>query len=525
MKLKPLTLLVLTSFGAYGVDFHQALNQINQPIQMSCHTESDDPCENLANISCTQVPLDDGTGVSAGTAKDGETEFLEEIKKNKIKDMMPEIQKKVDGLVSSLKPEEMSELKKQICPKEEGCTDLNQKLSAVYADTIIEGRQSCLKDSCRPAMALMINREEDDLDKAIFANGTTELQKKTKLLQKEIFNNVKDKVIKTSLIDRVEKTLFPAVKEQITKYLEDSMGARPGENAAQKAQREATLSAMKLRISKVWFQGIDCNQPLKASSEQKEIKSTYSFNSTGTQNALYSPSINSVRVCAGALMADTSEFSIIQTLAHEVTHSIDPNNIALPVLSGDKLSAVLKYSKGPEESCHERIANEYPLKGVINCLRDKDSIASPLIKNYEKVEQNQTSGFKMDSREQDKDEANLPPALLKIREERKLVDQAKKESGLCSENHTDGIGEAYSDWMAAQVLPKLIKKLHPNLKDQQKIINGYANTNRGDCNGHDPTHPTARDRVNQIVLNNPEVRAHMGCTQPKVARARHCIPE
>jgi hypothetical protein len=94
----------------------------------------------------------------------------------------------------------------------------------------------------------------------------------------------------------------------------------------------------------------------------------------------------------------------------------------------------------------------------------------------------------------------------------------------------DQIGESFSDWAAAEVLPRYLKAKHPDLtRDQFRY--GYSNVFRGMCSnvtpppaggfGMDP-HPETKDRVNRIILASPLVREQMGCSNDPVPAPRYC---
>jgi hypothetical protein len=97
----------------------------------------------------------------------------------------------------------------------------------------------------------------------------------------------------------------------------------------------------------------------------------------------------------------------------------------------------------------------------------------------------------------------------------------------------DQIGESVSDWLASEVLPEYIAKHHPKLtRDQYRT--GYSNAFRGDCNNANPMppfhppgdpHPPNSERVNKIILANPQVRRQMGCAPADPEKARHCTVE
>jgi len=72
-----------------------------------------------------------------------------------------------------------------------------------------------------------------------------------------------------------------------------------------------------------------------------------------------------VKICDQTLFQNDSEFRIIQTLAHELSHAIDPCNIEGPVGTG------FQYTRPRNVGESEQ---EYPIPGLLSCLRDSKSV-------------------------------------------------------------------------------------------------------------------------------------------------------
>lgn len=78
----------------------------------------------------------------------------------------------------------------------------------------------------------------------------------------------------------------------------------------------------------------------------------------------------------------------------------------------------------------------------------------------------------------------------------------------------DQITEAFPDWMAAEVVPGYIQSNYRLTQEQYRT--GYGNYFRLGCREssdqvREREHPESKDRINRILLPNPQVRSQMGC--------------
>ena len=218
-------------------------------------------------------------------------------------------------------------------------------------------------------------------------------------------------------------------------------------------------------------------------------------------NAFYFQGSNTFRYCSGFLLQSTSEFDIARTIAHELSHSIDPCNLSIgPSDMG------FKYKNS--DDLH-KMEQEFPLKNVISCLRDPRSVEA---KNFDEKQRNSNQyGY-----------GNYPPPngssypTLPSTGGVGMV-QGQLTQPKLSFCDRDQITESFADWMGAEVLPQYIEKNYKLTAEQYR--EGYANVFRVSCwvspeisdyNNTD-THPTAEKRINRILLVNPKIRTQMGC--------------
>src|SRR4051812_177546 len=84
----------------------------------------------------------------------------------------------------------------------------------------------------------------------------------------------------------------------------------------------------------------------------------------------------------------------------------------------------------------------------------------------------------------------------------------------------DQIGEAFSDWLAGEILPKYMAHFHSNLTVKEMRL-GYVNV-EPTCSdpGYWSDHPRTPLRVGAIFLTNPLARRQMGCKES--VSHQHC---
>lgn len=229
-------------------------------------------------------------------------------------------------------------------------------------------------------------------------------------------------------------------------------------------------------------------------------------------NANYDISTSHLNVCEGILAKATSEFTMAFVVGHEICHSIDPCEIAIgPSSSSYKyksqsaLAASSPNVANAMAAMHMAMDEEYPLKGLVSCLRSPNSVEA---QTYIDVSQ-------LHARD-----AMLTPTFCP---------HGSTETGVVQ---GDQILEAVPDWCGAEIMLRYIKaKYNKEKKNEltpEQIKNGIANTFRIMCDNwtshpHFDTHPATKDRLNKIVMANPRIRELIGC-EPHPDSVQYCQP-
>ncbi len=296
--------------------------------------------------------------------------------------------------------------------------------------------------------------------------------------------------------ERIDSKIFPKVKKTLLKKI-DSMPVD-----------EDTKTLLKSKISSITFNKEDCK-----TGKKKNLIALMD------PNAHYQPFSQSVSICDATLFRTNSEFAIVGHLAHELGHAIDPCNITR---STKEFS--FKYKNMSTVVAAEA---EFPIANVLRCLRSEKSIAAirnPIIDQFDTQKYNENvaagkTGVYEDGAK--KDNTENPFCKKRAPYTQKVIDQ-------------DQVGEAFSDWIAAEVLPDYMED--KGLTTEQYRI-GYSNTFRHACNasgdGPNPIpviesdddhgnssdfsafdpHPPVSKRYNAIILTQPKIRAQMGCKE------------
>ncbi len=226
-----------------------------------------------------------------------------------------------------------------------------------------------------------------------------------------------------------------------------------------------------------------------------------------TPNAVYlavdDTSTSSVHVCDSLTYLNKSDFQAASIIAHEIFHSVDPCNV---VIGPSKFS--FRYS---DPQNRDKSDSEYPLKGLISCLRSKESVEAK----------------HLGTPSQSEVENSIVPIY-------------------CDKGNSDPdeITETVPDWIASEVLPEYIEE---NFKDltPEDFRSGYASAYRAMCPflleeklkkktdewmleaGVQPQpepkdeHPMTEKRINRLFLVNPKVRRQMGCP-PHLTGVTYC---
>lgn len=204
-------------------------------------------------------------------------------------------------------------------------------------------------------------------------------------------------------------------------------------------------------------------------------------------NALYNWKTNKLSLCKGNSLFSSSAFTLINSIAHEIAHSIDPcfinadypsrNSFLMPV----NVTA-LKYSD-PLNS--ETSLAENPFSEIIKCLRTEESVSA--------------------------------------RKSKSAKATGKNYFAFCHypRDVTDQIQEAFADYTASEIVASYFA---PKAITEKEFRNGISNLYRSPqaCNkNYSDDHPSTPDRINRIYMAHPVIRERMGCP-PHTINARYC---
>lgn len=287
--------------------------------------------------------------------------------------------------------------------------------------------------------------------------------------------------LQVQLENTIKNKTFPKVKALLIKFIDQQSMSKP------------TKEALLKKISAIQYDGTEC----------REMSSGLSVNFT--VNAAYFDDSNSFKYCRGLYLQSTSEFQIAAIIAHELSHSIDPCLISQGI-SGQSF----KYQTADSR---EQMDAQYPIKGIISCLRSSNSIQA----NYNK---------------------NISYYISPPRS--KNENPFKSSIPFCQ---GDQVNEAFPDWIAAEILPEYISETYPSF-DSSDWRKGIANAMRSLCNNAEPEkkskgaklrpteeqdfveHPFGNARMDAILLSNPKVREAMNCPEkgPKAYCASQSRP-
>lgn len=267
------------------------------------------------------------------------------------------------------------------------------------------------------------------------------------------------KLVPKSLLERVEKVMFPQVKSLLVARIRSL------------SIDETTRSQIIKKLEAVDFEIGDCY------TQSKEISISPAF----APDAFYEPNRNSFYICLGFFKASDSEFNIAYIMAHELAHSLDPCQIT----DGENTAPIAQRKSDPE------VDDTYLKKNFLKCLRSEDSVAA------------KRTG------------PDFVPFPSGAADYRVYNDTAR----LCAR---DNLNEAVPDWFAAEVIGEYAEKYLPNLSKEQKAA-GFSNILRATCNetiAPGAQHLPSNSRINGILLVQPKIRQQMGCAAE--APKRYC---
>lgn len=298
----------------------------------------------------------------------------------------------------------------------------------------------------------------------------------------ELNDQVQKDLSNTETTKKIQDNIFPKVKELII--------ARLKQLSIPDEQKNLMIS----KVNSISFEGSNCTELGGRGGERRSNDEVIS--ALLVPNAFYDPARNIFKLCSGYLIQSTSVFQIATTIAHEISHSIDPCRIA-----NGPTDMGFKYS---QQQDLKKMESEYPIKNVIQCLRDKRSIGARNFSQQSSYNPRSCPDCKSNSQQSDEMSSSN-------------VNQGYGSVKIVSFCDDDQIGESFSDWMAVEVLPTYMEQNYKLTKEQYR--NGYANARRLICKIDQDKgsplnaveHPAIENRINKIMLVNPKVRAQMGC--------------
>ncbi len=297
-------------------------------------------------------------------------------------------------------------------------------------------------------------------------------------MRRKIGESVRAQLKKQNVQDRIENEILPRTQTLVADWVLKNLPAGK------------TRDDIYFKVNHIEFAGFDCAK--SANEVPLDLQ----------PNAFYSPRGNKFTYCAGSLLFTQSIFSIVRTIAHELTHSFDPCSIQFYLDSK-------KFSYG--STLQSDMEAKYPLTGVIACLRRKDSFAA---EHFPPSTQNSTNSHSETATS--KDAGSDAPSQAE--EKNPPFDFCTKEDGDGNIKNGDQITESIADWVAADILPDYVTNFYPTMAESDRRL-GYLNTARAYCKpSHEREettsfnpHPTWQTRMNAGLLANPKIRAQLGC--------------
>jgi hypothetical protein len=375
-------------------------------------------CNNLEQEICKDGSFNDGTGTVTlpSNSKDKITEFilnnqadLEKELLNDLKDSDSELFKKASGI---FKTQDRSVLVQKMIE----WFGISQKNKIEKITSLAESQGYSVDDL------------SDLLTEPDFTEAFIHLE-----------NKAQKKIEKSENLNTAKTKVFPRVKKTLLKRIDNLPISEKDREEFRKA------------IKEIEFGGADCGGGLAVVYEPSAYIGNKKFN-----------------VCGGLLQDGLfTEYTLAFTLAHELSHSVDPCNYSLRVLEDRRSKQV-----------------SYPLPDLIACLSDEKSL-----------------GLKVNN----KGDASVP-----------------EDGDDCIMTR---IGEATADTFAADVLADYMDQYAENLSPAQKIV-AVENAGRIFCTDRnykaadrdlprDPNkpHPTDDVRLNRILAQQPQLRAILGCAK------------
>jgi len=422
-------------------------------------------CENLSRFSCAPGSYDDGTG---------------KVKSEE------EIEKKLAEITAKFKNKFQDRWKKELA-QEKNSHFRNLALAALGLKNSpdCQATEQARQTRCTENLAAGLSKatstqvlgtlkSNNPLGRAgnFKESGFLIYQELFQEIRKEFQTDLRKELNQSDYSEKVKNKVFPQVQSLIIKKLQ--------ELPISDQNRKAMID----KIKNIRFKGNNCSNENKSPGVDNLL----------VPNAFYNPGADTIELCNGFLFTSSSEFTIANIIGHELAHAIDPCQIDYgPADMG------FHYSKNSDLF---KKAQEYPIPNIITCLRNEKSVEAKR-SSLEMTTFSNGTGVMVGG-------TGIPPIP---------PPPVPKNENFCTQNQTkDQIGEAFCDWLAAEVTPQYIQN-NFKLTDEQYRI-GYSNVWRSLCateheshGGEVGTHPKTEDRVDRILLQNPQMRAQMKCSK------------
>lgn len=484
-------------------------------------------CENMAEYACAPGRFEDDTGVVRS-----ETEVRERINQyaaSQRESIQSEFTRKLSqpsgqffasktaaalGLAGSPSCGTQQGLRASACVQQlaQGLTEITLRLN--YGLT---------GEEIRPQVLL------SDLEHVAFDENFLSVSR-------DLYARAQRDLVDQNQVQKIRNEVFPRVRAALIQRL------RQMNISDEHRQRMIT------RIESVQFAGTDCGRP----NVTESINAPPAISSLYQPQAFYNAATHTFKYCSGMLMQTTSEFSAAFVIAHELSHSLDPCGI-----TRGPASLVLNYRNTQDLALRDA---EYPIPHVLQCLRSERSVGARNITDEQnklrhqleaqlKAQQTQAAQnpyavfngyYTFPPAQNSQMGVAYPPSPAGVGfvDNSAALTQLPPPQPLDYCNSKDQITESFSDWLAAETLPLALAPNHSRSREQYQ--NGYANALRTICSLPPPPapagtanntalgggfsgqataaqfsspHPEMSLRINRIILQNPRMRSHMGCSE------------
>lgn len=454
-------------------------------------------CDDLYRSVCTPETRDDGTGISKAPGLEIEdlNTQLEELTESNKEKFLKNLEKESNSyfreralLAAGLKFSSMClEPETQKKCNEELAKSLSAMITSTLQFSIINGGMNA--NGYGMGMGTGHNGGNEFSQQVRELLAIQQMPQYTSILEKSK-KKIEKGSTQTALIKNIKDNIFPEVRRLMIK--------RISKMDIPQTQKTAVMNKLKT----VAWGDVHCNQP----SSNSNLANLF-YN-----NAQYDSTKHAFSICNGMLLNNTSHFNLVTVIAHELSHSIDPCNIA----KGPE-SFSIRYK---EQSKIEDYDSQYPFATILKCLRTKESVGA------------QHKGIETIIAEAEANaNANpynnmLPEHSEKPKVHEKAISKSYRRSYFwnpyCMDN--DQASEAIGDWFGIEILSDYLNSHFPNLTPLQHRL-GYSNILRVGCtttSDNYPSeksfneHPETESRINGLILKNPKVREKMGCIKKDV---------